>query len=518
MKKMRFFPLLFAAIVLAFTACTNVNDPDPDNPNNNNNGNNSAMTLPYSETFASSIGKFTQYSVTGDEVWAYDTHGYVMMTGYISGTNFANEDWLISPAISLLGVETAKLSFQHVVRYFAGLKTEATVWISLNYTEGNPNDAIWEQLQTKDFTDSGSWTFAEPGEISLTKYVGNNVRIAFKYISTSTKAGTWEIKNFEVLAGEASTDPIEPGEDGGTKDDPFTVAKVISFYESGTQGSYKEVWVKGYIVGGVKNVLTGGGNNIQSANDVVFGTTDIRSTSVLIADSENETDYLKCVVIKLNDEAVNPPSLRSAVNLADNPDNLHKELYIQGNLDRYFGVYGIRNVKDYEIDASGEIDPDAIFSESFAKSLGQFTAYNVTGDSVWTYSSKYGAVMTGYANDEERSYKNEDWLISPAIDLTGKTNVALSFEHAIGPAGSIGIDKSYFTLWFTNEYSSENPNSVTWTQVTIPNYTSTAWSYVKSTVDVPSALENATNVRFAFKYLCTDEESATWEIKNVVLK
>ncbi len=36
-------------------------------------------------------------------------------------------------------------------------------------------------------------------------------------------------------------------------------------------------------------------------------------------------------------------------------------------------------------------------------------------------------------------YANEDWLITPAMNLSGKTDVKLSFEHARGPAGSITV-------------------------------------------------------------------------------
>ena len=47
-----------------------------------------------------------------------------------------------------------------------------------------------------------SWTFVDGGPVDLTSYVGNKVKIAFKYTSTATKAGTWEVDKFSVAEKE----------------------------------------------------------------------------------------------------------------------------------------------------------------------------------------------------------------------------------------------------------------------------------------------------------------------------
>ena len=54
------------------------------------------------ESFAASIGNFTQFSVTGVQIWVNDPVSmYMKMSGYANGSTFANEDWLISPALNL---------------------------------------------------------------------------------------------------------------------------------------------------------------------------------------------------------------------------------------------------------------------------------------------------------------------------------------------------------------------------------------------------------------------------------
>ena len=56
-----------------------------------------------------------------------------MVTGYVDGTNKANEDWLISPKIALDKVEAAKMTIDHVIRYSGNAMTDCTVWVSEDY-------------------------------------------------------------------------------------------------------------------------------------------------------------------------------------------------------------------------------------------------------------------------------------------------------------------------------------------------------------------------------------------------
>lgn len=188
MRKNIFLSLLIT-LVIGFSACNNVDEPDkPDN----------SVKLPYSEAFATAIGKFTEQSVTGTQKWTIDSRGYMKMSGHVSTTEkHANEDWLISPKIDMSGVTAAKMTFDYNCSFFGNLPTEATVWVSENYTEGLPSTAKWEQL-TVNLKSLGNWDIIPSDQISLTAYAGKKINIAFKYTSTDTQAGTWEIKNFMV--------------------------------------------------------------------------------------------------------------------------------------------------------------------------------------------------------------------------------------------------------------------------------------------------------------------------------
>lgn len=205
MNRFKLFGSALLALAFSFSACNNLNDPnDPKDPD---------PALPFSVTFEANMGGFTAQNVSGDQVWEHSTqYKYAMITGYVNQTDNANEDWLISPEIDLSEVTEAKLTFDHVARYFADIATEATLWVSEDYVDGLPSTATWTQLTTPAFSNASSWTLASSGEISLTAWAGKEIRIAFKYISTAAKAGTWEVKNFYVQEGEAQGE--EPNTEG----------------------------------------------------------------------------------------------------------------------------------------------------------------------------------------------------------------------------------------------------------------------------------------------------------------
>lgn len=149
----------------------------------------------FTEEFTTSLGQFTGVNVTGAQVWEWASFdgGCAKMTGYASGSNNANEDWLVSPQISLAGRTGVKVSFREAINYITNIN-DLKVLISTNYSgTGNPNSATWTELTGFTRAAGNSWDFIESGEVSLATYEGQNIRIAFKYTCTNTASATWEI-------------------------------------------------------------------------------------------------------------------------------------------------------------------------------------------------------------------------------------------------------------------------------------------------------------------------------------
>ena len=158
----------------------------------------------FEEPFTTNFPNWVKKSVVGAQVWGTTTFGNpapcALMNGFSSG-NQANEDWLISPAINLNNLTNALFTFETSTRY-AG--PALTVWVSTNYDGSSaPNTATWTQITTANFPvwTSGSFTsWTSSGAIDVSSYVGNsNFRIAFKYLSTTAAAASWEVDNVKVI-------------------------------------------------------------------------------------------------------------------------------------------------------------------------------------------------------------------------------------------------------------------------------------------------------------------------------
>ena len=142
------------------------------------------------------LGNWTAVNVLGNQVWTTTTYGNPRPSAYFDGSRQANEDWLISNAISLKGFKDVYFSFETDARY-SGNPLE--VYITDNYT-GDVKTTNWVKSTNAIFdTDlNGFAGFVSSGKISLANYAGKDIRVAFKYTSVQGTSSTWELDNFEV--------------------------------------------------------------------------------------------------------------------------------------------------------------------------------------------------------------------------------------------------------------------------------------------------------------------------------
>lgn len=188
--------------------------------NTGGGGGNDNPDVIFSEAFETTMGSWTiddKNKPAGVEnIWTLDTNYKCMKaTGYVNGTNNASESWLVSPEIDLTTQTTAFLSFSHAGKYFTSVdkaKEETTLRISAD--GGN----TWEAVTIPAYY-ALDFKFVSSGEISLASYIGKKIKLAFRYVSTAEKAGTWEVNNVKVY--KTSTGGGQGG-GGGTDETYFT--------------------------------------------------------------------------------------------------------------------------------------------------------------------------------------------------------------------------------------------------------------------------------------------------------
>lgn len=149
----------------------------------------------------------------------------------------------------------------------------------------------------------------------------------------------------------------------GTKENPYTVADVQHFDVSNKDFKSDLVWVKGYIVGV-------GNGNISKYWPGVEGV-ECMNTNILLADAANETSSIKFVPVNL----VNKTVYREKLNLVDNPDNLGKVILIQGKIQAYFSVPGVKDLADAVIDGIAlgisEVNTESVRAQGIFTLAGQ---------------------------------------------------------------------------------------------------------------------------------------------------
>ncbi len=94
--------------------------------------------------------------------------------------------------------------------------------------------------------------------------------------------------------------------------------------------------ITGYIVG----YIAGSSLGADGANCIFSASGDVSVSNILIADNADETDYTKCLPVQLPSGTV-----RTALNLSDNPMNLKKKVVIEAKLTDYFGIAGLKSTK-----------------------------------------------------------------------------------------------------------------------------------------------------------------------------
>ena len=123
-------------------------------------------------------------------VWSFNSNKYMKASAYVNNVNLEAESWLISPEIDATSEKNAYLSFRHVQRYFNSTG-DITLW-------AQKNGGAWTQVTIPNYSTGKDWTFVDSGTIDLSDFAGGKLKFAFKYVSSSEKAGTWEIKNVKV--------------------------------------------------------------------------------------------------------------------------------------------------------------------------------------------------------------------------------------------------------------------------------------------------------------------------------
>lgn len=187
---------------------------------------------------------------------------------------------------------------------------------------------------------------------------------------------------------------------------------------------------------------------------------------------------------------------------------------IRGVLTKYNSDYQfmIRTTNDVQLN-DARIVP--LFEETFSANWNSWTKFSVTGAQAWVLDTQYGnpgncAKMSGYASGNQT---NEDWLISPAIDLSSISTATLKFDTATKFSGNA------LEIYISTNYSGSGaPSTATWNALSATLSPSTGNYVWTGSGNIDISTYTGGNVYIAFKYTSTTSAAATWEVDNIKIQ
>ncbi len=470
---------------------------------------NVAETAAYAESFdecsanAAPSGGWSEFSVAGDQVWACTNFGFnpadptnnsgsadnqfgVQINGFAAGAAQLNEDWLISPAIDLTDFGTPLLSFWSRAA-FNGPSLQLKV--STNYVGGNPNNATWTDLDGMfPAPNSNVWTLSD--SIDLTTFAAAATRIAFVYTSgPDSGSSRITVDEIAIVDGDEVIGEPEP--------ELTVIGSLAPFFATLGQPSAEQ----SYVLTGTG--LTGPVTITPPANfEISTGTGDnfVATNPLVLAISEGTLDTANIFVRLLQDTA---GTTSGAI------------------------VHSTAGLSDITVNVTGTVTDSTSYAESFDQCVtggipGGWSPFSVTGPQVWACTN-FGLDPADPSNNGQNPFAvqingfsggpvlNEDWLISPPLDLTAYDVPLLSYwtrSTFDGPSLSLRI---------STDYESGDPNAATWTEINgfFPAINSNAWTLSENINLEPFV---SPNTRIAFRYTSGPDVGASrWTLDEIAI-
>lgn len=153
-----------------------------------------------------SIEGWLNFNTTSTRLWharIFSSNKYAEFSSFFSATGTNDEAWLITPALDLRNSNNEVLSFDTKIRFWQG--AALTVFVSEDYdgTQAGLTTATWTELTPILPASTQTDVFINSGNLDLSNYNSENVRVAFKY--TGSKAGvttTYQLDNIKVFENQ----------------------------------------------------------------------------------------------------------------------------------------------------------------------------------------------------------------------------------------------------------------------------------------------------------------------------
>ena len=366
----------------------------------------------------------------------------------------AQDEYLISPAVNLTGKE-ATLSFDYGYGYYGAQNKTYTATVEVSTDGGQTWTALWNFFDSYNGEKSG--VVSGRKELAIpAQYAVDGVQFAFHYVNPTHETGPLAVDNVKLTVP------------GGTAGDTVTLTTTAS--DGGTVAPAGQTT---YVSGQAVDVTFTPDQGYQLASVKVNGRTASVTGNVLILTMDQS--YAVSAVFE---------------KIPDVPTVMFENDFESVTGDSFpFHGWTLKGV-----------NPNGY-------TWKQYTYYN--------WKSLGNDTKHAYISDDWNGGPQDEWLISPSVNLSGTRDGVLYFDYAYG---IYGIKNKTFTA--TVEASTDGGQ--TWTPIWNfqDSYTGqeTSGYALAGSAEVKVPAQYAVDgVQFAFRYVNTTHDTAPLAVDNVKL-
>lgn len=264
---------------------------------------------------------------------------------------------------------------------------------------------------------------------------------------------------------------------------------------------------KYYVMGYVKNLHSKHAEGVAEYGNAQFYMENIKGKN-----SQNE--FLAFQVYGLNGTKISDPN---AVAAGDFVVVYGKLTNFMGNTYETLGkgsAYIWKSTNPLLVETKPEPVEVTLLNEDLNANFGSMNTVNVVGEQVWEnpmIKAGKGQKKAPYIQMDGKNTANEDWVLTPELDLTGMSEATLTFESKFTAEVSAEHQKQYTVLVSS---TGDVTKAEDWTELSILPYDATTFTPV--TVAVPEAMIGK-KCYIAWKYTC-QETSHAWQLRTVTVK
>jgi len=295
----------------------------------------------------------------------------------------SSDNEVVAQEVSPAAFNANGATYENELITLKGLVPAAEAWENKNITfkyEDEEEEVMYSFVVRDDFGVASTMAFDKTKAYTVTGFVA----------LYTNKEGVTTVQIYPRSTADLDNGEVQPTYEfvgNGTLENPYTVADIQHKDATDTKTALEEdVWVKAFIVGYIQ------GSSL-SASTAVFSPEapegkSVLASNVIVADADNANNIAQIIPV-----ALPTGGARTDLNLLDNPGKLGTQVWLKGDIYKYMGVPGLKNVKVYSLD--GRTIVDAINDIAAENAVANKSIYTIAGQRVQNLNKRGLYIVNG---------------------------------------------------------------------------------------------------------------------------